>query len=85
MCLDVYGDDKTRPHLATAGNFSGQQWSFERQGSDTWQLRNSYSGPLVLTADANRNEIHIRNPQDAGASQWTLQHVRPITEGGFSL
>ena len=24
MFLDVYGDDKTRPHLATAGNYSGQ-------------------------------------------------------------
>lgn len=31
--LDVYGDDKTRPHLATAGNYSGQQWHVASQGN----------------------------------------------------
>jgi hypothetical protein len=80
MCLDVYGDDKTRPHLATAGNFSGQQWHIDSYGSGTWKLTNSYSGPLVLAADASGSEIRLRDPQILPGSQWVLQLVRPITE-----
>ncbi|KAL2219652.1 carbohydrate-binding module family 13 protein, partial [Thermoascus aurantiacus ATCC 26904] len=47
-CLDVYADDKRRPHLPPAGDYSGQQWQIE--GSDTgfWRLTNSYSGPDLL-------------------------------------
>jgi hypothetical protein len=85
MFLDVYGDDKTRPHLAEAGDYSGQQWHIESQGNGTWKLTNSYSGTLVLAADASGSELHLRDPQTSPTSQWTLQLVRPITESGFSL
>lgn len=85
MCLDVYGNDKTRPHLATAGNYSGQQWHIESRGNGTWKLTNLYSGTLVLAADANGSEVHMRDPQTLSASQWILQLVRPITEVGFGL
>ncbi|CAG5188964.1 uncharacterized protein ALTATR162_LOCUS12070 [Alternaria atra] len=85
MLLDVYGDDKTRPHLAKAGAYSGQQWHIESQGNGTWKLTNSYSGTLVLAADADGSELHLRDPRTSPASQWTLQIVRPITENGFGL
>jgi hypothetical protein len=85
MVLDVYGDDKTRPHLATAGAYSGQQWRIESQGNGMWKLTNMYSGTLVLVADASGSELHLRDPQTSPVSQWILQLVRPITESGFGL
>ncbi|EDR13472.1 carbohydrate-binding module family 13 protein [Laccaria bicolor S238N-H82] len=42
--LDVYGDDKTKPHLAAAGNYSGQIWTVTPWGDGTYRLTNSYSG-----------------------------------------
>ena len=42
--LDVYGDDKTKPHLADAGNYSGQIWTLTPWGDGTWKLTNEYSG-----------------------------------------
>jgi len=42
--LDVYGNDKTMPHLGGAGNFSGQVWTIAPWGDGTWQLTNQYSG-----------------------------------------
>lgn len=81
--LDVYGSDKTRPHLATAGNYSGQQWRVEQQGNGTWKLSNTYSGPLVLAADANGGDLSLKDPQVAPAMSWNLQPIKPITEVGF--
>lgn len=79
MSLDVYGDDKTRPHLTAAGRFSGQQWHIVPNGDGTWQLTNTYSGPLVLTADANGSQLSLRDAQTASASRWVLHYVRQIT------
>ena len=42
--LDVYGDDKTKPHLADSGNYSGQIWTISSWGDGTWRLTNDYSG-----------------------------------------
>lgn len=82
-CLDVYGNDKTRPHLAAAGNYSGQQWRVERNGNGTWKLSNAYSGPLVLSADAAGGGLALKDPQTSPAMMWTLQPIKPITEVGF--
>ncbi|GKZ60328.1 hypothetical protein AnigIFM49718_006667 [Aspergillus niger] len=85
MSLDVYGDDKTRPHLAASGNYTGQQWHVEKQANGTWRLSNSYSGPLVLAADINGNELHLRDPQSLPTPEWNLQPIRSITESGFGI
>ncbi len=85
MSLDVYGNDKTRPHLAKTGGYSGQQWHVRDQGNGTWELTNSYSENLVLTADATGRELHMTEPQASPMSQWNLQAIRPITESGFGL
>lgn len=42
--LDVYGYDKKKPHLANAGQYSGQKWTIKSWGDGTWHLENSYSG-----------------------------------------
>ncbi|KAJ5819392.1 hypothetical protein N7474_004983 [Penicillium riverlandense] len=85
MFLDVYGDDKTRPHLAAAGNFSGQQWHVISQGNGAWKLSNSYSGSLVLAVDENGSQLHLINSQASPTAQWNLQLMRSITESGFEL
>lgn len=79
MYLDVYGNDKTRPHLTAAGNFSGQQWHVLPAGDGTWQLTNTYSGPLVLAADPGGSQLSLRDPHTGPASRWILQYVRQIT------
>jgi len=85
MCLDVYGDDKTRPHLATAGAYSGQQWHIESQGNGTWKFTNLYSGAVALAADASGSGLYLGDSLASPAAQWTLQLGRPITEIGFGL
>ncbi|PTB64794.1 carbohydrate-binding module family 13 protein [Trichoderma citrinoviride] len=82
-CLDVYGNDKTKPHVATAGNYSGQQWRVEEQGYGTWKLSNSYSGPLVLLADASGGGVSLKDAQVSSPAMWTLQPIKSITETGF--
>jgi len=42
--LDVYGNDKTTPHLAPAGSYTGQIWTMTSWGDGTYMLTNSYSG-----------------------------------------
>ncbi|KAJ5464465.1 uncharacterized protein N7458_000151 [Penicillium daleae] len=85
MSLDVYGNDKTRPHLAASGNYSGQQWHVDKQTNGTWKLSNSYSGTLALAADASGSELHLRDPQSLPTPGWNLQLIRPITEAGFDI
>lgn len=83
--LDVYGDDKTKPHLTDAGTYSGQQWQIQRVENSTWKLTNSYSGALVLAADIVGSELRLDDLSNSPAYQWTLQLVGPITESGFGL
>ena len=68
MCLDVYGDDKTRPHLAPAGNYSGQQWQVASAGDGIWKLTNSYSGP-EMALDVRDAEVCM---SDVGTGRWML-------------
>ena len=87
--LDVYGDDKTTPHLTAAGNFSGQQWMIHSNGDGhghgTWRLTNSYSGELVLASDESGDGVHLRDVRGSDASKWILSLEKQITEDGFGL
>src|SRR5665213_857228 len=56
-CLDIYREDKTRPHLADAGNFSGQSWQIVSGGMGTWRLTNEYSGPLILDVKPGTDQL----------------------------
>jgi len=84
QALDVYGDDKTRPHLAKAGNFSGQRWQLIAQGGDVWKLTNLYSGPeLFLSTDESGEKVKMVSGGGDSYQRWTLVKIRGITEGGF--
>lgn len=43
LCLDVYGDEATVVHLATCGNYLGQQWWWTQE-SGSAKLSNNYTG-----------------------------------------
>jgi hypothetical protein len=43
LCLDVFGDNKTTPHLSDPGNYSGQQWTLIPTNG-AFKLSNQYTG-----------------------------------------
>ena len=80
----MYGDDKTRPHLAAAGDYSGQRWQLIGQGGDVWKLTNLYSGPeLFLSADESGQKVKMVHGSGDSYQRWTLVKIRGITEPGF--
>jgi hypothetical protein len=85
MALDVYGDDKTLPHLATAGAYSGQQWHVQIGADNHATLTNEYSSTLILSTDFAGSGLHMTDPPVTRVSQWVLQKWRPITESGFGV
>ncbi|KAK7187157.1 hypothetical protein PSPO01_06855 [Paraphaeosphaeria sporulosa] len=55
-CLDVYGDQKTVPHLSEEGNYSGQQWDVITARGGLVKLSNQYTGTswyLDVYSDSN--------------------------------
>lgn len=42
-CLDVFGDNKTTPHLGSPGSFTGQMWSVI-PANGFFKLSNQYTG-----------------------------------------
>ncbi|KAF6744732.1 hypothetical protein DFP72DRAFT_1051783 [Ephemerocybe angulata] len=85
--LDVYGDDKTRPHLAASGNYSGQMWRITKWGNDdgTYKLWNDYSGEgLLLTGRSG--SINLEASEDYELSQhWIFTAIQPVTESEFQV
>ena len=82
--LDVYGDDKTRPHLADAGNYSGQNWKLSPWGDGTYRLTNQYSeDDLHLDMkDDGSLDLHLA-PGDSPTQHWVMAAIRNITEPEF--
>lgn len=86
--LDVFGDDKTKPHLAEAGYYSGQFWTITPWGDDpnTFHLENNYSGPyLSLDSLEGGTKVALNSGPNAGrpVQRWTFEEIRPITEKEF--
>ncbi|KAK0616209.1 ricin B lectin domain-containing protein [Immersiella caudata] len=82
--LDVKGNDKTHPHLAKAGNVSGQRWQLIGMGGDVWKLTNLYSGPeLFLSTDEGGERVKMVPGGGDSYQRWTLVKIREITEPGF--
>jgi hypothetical protein len=76
--LDVYGDNKTKPHLADAGNYSGQIWTIAPWGDSTWRLTNKYSGPdLHLDVYSDTMEPFMGDGDHSG-QHWQLTAIAPI-------
>ncbi|KAF2179017.1 M6 metalloprotease [Zopfia rhizophila CBS 207.26] len=83
--LDVYGDDKLKPHLADAGLFSGQFWTIKPWGDGTWHLENAFSGPHLFFDTMEGGPRVAMNQANVGrpTQRWTITPIRAITEPGF--
>ncbi|KAH8894739.1 M6 metalloprotease [Thozetella sp. PMI_491] len=83
--LDVYGNDKTKPHLATAGPFSGQIWEIAPWGDGSWHLNNLYGGKDLYLDTMEGGPRVAMNQANIGrpTERWNITPIRPITESGF--
>lgn len=89
-CLDVYGDDKTRPHLAEEGNYSGQKWRIVpwfRDGTwdGTYKLWNTYSGEdMFLDTYSGSRRLYMGEGDQTG-KHWTIEPIGPITSEDYLI
>ena len=83
-CMDIYRVDKTKPHLADEGNYSGQKWRIVpwlKNGNwdGTYKLWNTYSGDeMFLDTKENSRMPFLRDGNHSGM-HWTIEPIRPIT------
>ena len=79
--LDVYGNDKTKPHLGISGNYSGQKWTMAKWEDGTYKLSNDYSGEdLHLDGDPSTMSV---TSGGSPTQHWQLTTIKPITEPAF--
>ncbi|KAI9765244.1 MAG: hypothetical protein M1840_007736 [Geoglossum simile] len=79
--LDVYGNDKTKPHLATKGNYSGQIWTISGWGDGTWKLTNSYSGSDLHLDTYSDTHAPFMGDGDHTGQHWTISSIQKISAG----
>jgi immune inhibitor A len=82
--LDVYGDDKSQPHLADEGNYSGQKWKIVpwfRCGTwdGTYKLWNTHSGDSMFLDTSSGSRRPYMGEGDHTGKHWTIKPIRPIT------
>ncbi|EAU33382.1 predicted protein [Aspergillus terreus NIH2624] len=76
--LDIHGNDKTKPHVAREGNYSGQMWTLDGWGDSTWRLFNPFSGDhLRLDTYADTHEPFMSDGDHSG-QHWTLTPIRSM-------
>lgn len=73
--LDVYGNDKTKPHLADAGNYSGQIWTITAWGDGTFRLTNEYSGSGLHLDVYSDTKVPFLGDGDHSGQHWTFTPI----------
>jgi hypothetical protein len=73
--LDVYGNDKTKPHLADAGNYSGQIWTISSWNDGTWKLTNQYSGSGLHLDVYSDTKVPFMGDGDHTGQHWTFTQL----------
>lgn len=77
--LDVWGDDKTKPHLAEKGNYSGQLWTITSWGDGTWKLTNAYSGPGLHLDTYSDTHMPFLGEGDHTGQHWHITAIERIS------
>lgn len=84
-CLDVYVDDKTRPHLADAGKCPSQKWRIvpwlrDGRWDGTYKLWNLYGGKdLVLDTYAGSKRPYMGEGSHSG-KHWNIEAIEPVSQ-----
>ena len=76
--LDVYGNDKTMPRLAAAGDFTGQIWTVVPWGDGTWRLTNEYSGSGLHLDVYSDTKVPFMGDGDHSGQHWILTPLAPV-------
>ena len=74
--LDVYGNDATMPHLADAGDHSGQIWTISPWGDGTWQLSNQFSGSGLHLDTYSDTKVPFMGGGDDTGQHWTFTFIQ---------
>lgn len=88
--LDVYGDDKSQPHLADEGNYSGQKWNivpWMRCGTwdGTYKLWNMYGGDEMFLDTYSGSHAPFVGVGDHTGKHWSITPIRPILSEEFLI
>lgn len=78
MRLDVYGDIKTEPRLALAGQYSGQVWTMTSWGDGTYMFTNKYSGSGLHLDVYSDTERPFLEGGDHIGQHWRITPITPI-------
>jgi hypothetical protein len=71
-CLDVLGNDKTTPHLATPALVTGQQWTLTPGQGDTYKFSNDYSGSGFFLDTYSDTKQALMSTGDTSGQYWSL-------------
>jgi hypothetical protein len=75
LCLDVFGNNASQPHLATPGDYSGQFWTVKiTNNGSSWTLQNGYSGQNLWLGAQGAGDIAtgVYMMPESDADTWLL-------------
>ena len=80
-CLDVVNDGyNNRLTMATCGNYSGQTWSIQANGTaGYWRLQSEFTGPgkcLDIANDGRNNRLIMDACADVTGQKWKISGPR---------
>lgn len=71
-CLDVLGNDKTTPHLATPALVTGQQWTLTPGQGNTYKFSNDYSGSGYFLDTYSDTKQALMSTGDTSGQYWSI-------------
>ena len=83
LCIDIFRENTSAPHLTTPGSYSGQQWTVTGladptdDGGTVFEFRNDFSGYNAVLA-TNGGEVYMENnisvtPIEENLPYWRLE------------
>jgi hypothetical protein len=74
-CLDIYGNNKKKPHLEDAGNYSDQIWIISSWGDGMWQLTNQYLGSGLHSDVYSDTKVPFMDSGDHTGQHWNFTAI----------
>jgi hypothetical protein len=74
-CLDVFGNNKTTPHLSTPGNYAGEQWIVNATQEGAFKLSNDFTGTGYYLDVYGNTKQAFMSTGDYSGQYWRLDEV----------